>query len=116
MPQISQSIVHGYAMLLGRKCAVIDLRKQWAENNLVWRHLACQRHNHHGASVEPAGEGDDRAATRLSTSHLDRVLHCLCPSNKKRGLFRLTTLDTSIDFLSELNIGTRTNAESEKPG
>src|SRR3546814_7779474 len=87
MPQISQSIVHGYAMLLGRKCAVIDLRRQWAETHLVWRHLACQRHTHHGASVEPAGEGDDRAATRMSTSHLDRVLHCLSASSKERGLF-----------------------------
>src|SRR3546814_8187223 len=41
----------------------------------------------------------------MSTSHLDRVLHCLCASSKERGLFRIITRDASIDLLGELNIG-----------
>src|SRR3546814_4604653 len=41
----------------------------------------------------------------MSTSHLDRVLHCLCTISKERGLFRIITRDASIGLLGELNMG-----------
>ncbi len=99
-----ERILHRHAMQRARVRRMEDLARERAKAHLVRHYLAGQRHAHHGAAVEAAGEGNDAGAAGSGAGDLDGVLHRLGARGEESGLLGAAAWRALVDPLGQLDI------------
>ncbi len=83
---------------------MIDVAGEGAEAELVRIDLAGQRHAHHGAAVERAGECDQPGAAGGGAGDLDRVFNRFRAGGEERGFLLVIAGRQAVDFFSQFDI------------
>jgi hypothetical protein len=97
----AEGILDPDAVVLDRERRVVDLWRERAEQVLVGRDLAGERHREARAAVKSAVECDDAAAPRGSTSDLHAVLDGLGPGGDEDRLLRRVARHQLVQLLRQ---------------
>ncbi len=81
-----------------------DVCGERSKADLVRRHLAGQRHAHHGAAMKASGEGNHTRPTRRGARNLDCVLNGFRSGREEGGLLRMVAGRALVNFLGQRHV------------